>query len=64
MDQIAIYFLWAAWIVSWMAAALWSSRTKGRAPFGEELISRVFTVLGGLMLFGQMLPATTFMTCK
>jgi len=56
MDQIAIYFLWAAWVMSWMAAALWSSRTKGHAPFGEELISRVFTILGGLMLFGIYSP--------
>jgi protein-S-isoprenylcysteine O-methyltransferase Ste14 len=56
MDQIAIYFIWTAWIVSWMAAAVWTSRTKRRPPFGEELISRVFTVLGALMLFGIYSP--------
>src|SRR6266478_3046815 len=52
MDQIAIYFLWAAWVVSWMAASVWTARTKRRPPFGEELISRVFTVIGALLLFG------------
>src|SRR5258708_27087658 len=56
MDQIAIYFLWAAWVVSWMAASVWTARTKHRPPFGEELISRVFTVIGALLLFGLYSP--------
>lgn len=56
MDQIAIYFLWAAWVLSWMAASIWTSHTARRPPFGEELISRVFTILGALMLFGIYSP--------
>ena len=56
MHQIVIYFLWVLWVISWAAAALWHTRTARRAPFGEEFISRVFTVIGALFLFGLYSP--------
>jgi protein-S-isoprenylcysteine O-methyltransferase Ste14 len=56
VPQIAIYFLWVLWIISWTIAALWTTRTERRAPFGEEFISRVFTVIGALLLFGLYAP--------
>lgn len=56
MHQIAIYFLWMLWIASWTVAAVWSSHTARRPPFGEELISRVFTIIGALLLFGLYSP--------
>ena len=56
MQQIAIYLLWVLWAISWVAAAGWSSATKRRAPFREELISRGFTGAGVLLLFGIYSP--------
>jgi len=56
VHQIAINFLWVLWIVSWTVAAVWTSHTARRPPFGEELISRVFTIIGALMLFGIYSP--------
>jgi len=56
VPQIVIYFLWVLWVISWTAAALWSTRTARRASFGEELISRVFTIIGALLLFGLYSP--------
>ena len=56
MHQITIYLLWAIWVVSWVAASGWSSRTKHHAPWGRELLSRVFTAIGAILLFGLYAP--------
>lgn len=48
--RVASFALWALWLLSWIAAALWSRRTQARASFADELGYRVFTGLGGLLL--------------
>jgi protein-S-isoprenylcysteine O-methyltransferase Ste14 len=52
----AITFLWAAWFLSWIAAAAWSARTQKRPNFGSELLYRILTIVGVLMLFGVYSP--------
>lgn len=42
--------LFAAWVVSWMAASVWSRRIQARPPLGRELTHLVPTILGGLLL--------------
>jgi protein-S-isoprenylcysteine O-methyltransferase Ste14 len=48
----AILCLWGAWILSWMVAASWSNRTEARPRFGAELLYRIVSVAGFLLLFG------------
>jgi len=50
--QLALNYLWAIWIVSWIAAAFWSGRTEKRPTFGTELLYRVVTLVGAVLLFG------------
>jgi protein-S-isoprenylcysteine O-methyltransferase Ste14 len=50
--QLAINYLWLVWVISWLAAALWSEQTAERPPFGSELPYRGVTLIGAAMLFG------------
>ncbi|HEX4159951.1 MAG TPA: isoprenylcysteine carboxylmethyltransferase family protein [Rhizomicrobium sp.] len=50
--QLAIEYLWLVWVISWLAAALWSERTAERPPVGSELLYRIVTLAGAAMLFG------------
>jgi protein-S-isoprenylcysteine O-methyltransferase Ste14 len=42
-------FIWLAWVISWMAAALWSDRTKKRLLAWDVLVYRIL-ILTGLIL--------------
>jgi len=44
---------WGAWVLSWLAAALWSTRTEQRPPRQHERRYRLITALGALLLFGM-----------
>jgi len=50
--QLALNFLWAFWFLSWLAAALWSAPSAKRPVFGSEILYRVVTLLGAVLLFG------------
>ncbi|HXV01193.1 MAG TPA: isoprenylcysteine carboxylmethyltransferase family protein [Caulobacteraceae bacterium] len=53
--QIAVYWLWGVWYVTWLAAVVFSGRTKvqmGREGFG---LHRLAASVGVLLLF---MPAT------
>ncbi|HWE05488.1 MAG TPA: isoprenylcysteine carboxylmethyltransferase family protein [Rhizomicrobium sp.] len=50
--QIALNYLWAFWVLSWLAAALWSAPSAKRPVFGSEILYRVVTLLGAALLFG------------
>ncbi len=50
-DQVA-GLVWAAWLVSWMAAAAWSSPAERRPPVRSETLYRLVTVSGAVLLFG------------
>lgn len=49
-DQ-AIYLVWDFWIVTWIAAALWSSRAVKRPGISREFSYRVLALLGFILLF-------------
>lgn len=50
-DQL-MGFVWLAWLVSWFAAALWSDRAAKRPSVGREVVYRVVTIVGVLLVFG------------
>ena len=51
---LAIGALWAAWIVSWFIAAIWTSRTANRPPPGSQFLYRLITFVAFMLLIGQV----------
>jgi protein-S-isoprenylcysteine O-methyltransferase Ste14 len=49
--QLAINYLWAFWFLTWIVAAFWSSRSAKRPAFGAEVLYRVVTLAGAVLLF-------------
>jgi protein-S-isoprenylcysteine O-methyltransferase Ste14 len=49
---LAVRYAWTGWIVSWLLAALWSSRAERRPPRETEIVYRAITVVGTVLLFG------------
>jgi protein-S-isoprenylcysteine O-methyltransferase Ste14 len=47
----AILWLWGTWFVSWLIAAPWSNRAEARPRLGPELLYRIITIAGMLLLF-------------
>jgi protein-S-isoprenylcysteine O-methyltransferase Ste14 len=54
----AIYLVWDFWIVTWVAAALWSNRTLKRAGFSREWPYRLLALAGFVLLFAFPLHVT------
>ena len=50
--QDATEYIWWAWLISWIAAGLWSSRTVTRPSLWQQLAYRLTTICGALLLFG------------
>ena len=48
----AIYLVWAVWLVSWWAAALWAGPTVKRAGLLQESLYRIMGIVGFVLLFG------------
>ena len=53
-----IYLPWDIWAVTWIAAALWSSRTLKRPGFHREWLYRIVTLAGFVLLFGVPVKIT------
>lgn len=49
--QLAINYLWFFWALTWLAAAFWSDRSARRPAFGAEVLYRVVTLAGAVLLF-------------
>ncbi|HLY04205.1 MAG TPA: isoprenylcysteine carboxylmethyltransferase family protein [Rhizomicrobium sp.] len=49
--QLAINYLWFFWAMTWLAAAFWSDRSAKRPAFGSEILYRVVTLTGAVLLF-------------
>jgi len=49
--EAAIYLAWLVWVVSWILAAVWSSRAQSRPGLRVEAAYRALTVVGVVMLF-------------
>ncbi|MDB5438079.1 MAG: putative protein-S-isoprenylcysteine methyltransferase [Caulobacteraceae bacterium] len=43
--------LFGLWLVSWLIAALWSDRAAKRASIQSEMVYRLLTVAGALLIF-------------
>jgi protein-S-isoprenylcysteine O-methyltransferase Ste14 len=50
--QDATEYIWWAWLISWIAAAVWSDRTVTRPSLGRQSAYRLTTICGALLLFG------------
>jgi protein-S-isoprenylcysteine O-methyltransferase Ste14 len=50
--QNATSYIWFAWLISWLAAALWSDRTVRRPSLQRQAAYRLTTLCGALLLFG------------
>jgi protein-S-isoprenylcysteine O-methyltransferase Ste14 len=46
-----VRLLWAVWLLSWIIAARWSSRTERRAKARSEFLYRAVTLFGALLVF-------------
>src|SRR5262245_1301745 len=46
---------WAVWLVSWMVAALWSSRVERRSRSHADNAYRLLTTIGAVLLFDPRL---------
>jgi len=47
---LVIIALWIGFAVSWLSAALWSSKTQKRAGIGEEISYRIVQLVGAILL--------------
>lgn len=47
-----IRLAWILWLISWFAAAAWSERTVRRPAVRREVLYRVLTVAGAMLMFG------------
>lgn len=54
----AIYLVWDFWIVTWIAAAIWSSRTVKRAGLSREWPYRILALTGFVLLFASPIYVT------
>jgi protein-S-isoprenylcysteine O-methyltransferase Ste14 len=43
---------WIVWLISWFAAAAWSERTVRRPAVRREVLYRVLTLAGAMLMFG------------
>jgi protein-S-isoprenylcysteine O-methyltransferase Ste14 len=50
---VAFALGWLLWLISWMAAAFWASKAAKRPPVRDELLYRVLTVGGAVLMFLQ-----------
>jgi len=49
--HLATDILWLVWITSWLLAAFWADRAAKRPAAADEILYRVVTIIGGIMLF-------------
>jgi protein-S-isoprenylcysteine O-methyltransferase Ste14 len=47
-----IRIAWIVWLISWFAAAAWSDRTVRRPAVRREVLYRVLTLAGAMLMFG------------
>jgi protein-S-isoprenylcysteine O-methyltransferase Ste14 len=48
--SVAFQVIWIGWVVSWVAASLWSGRTEKRAATHETWIYRIVIFAGALLI--------------
>jgi len=50
--QLATIYVFAIWAVSWFAAAFWADPAAGRSAFRDQVLYRIVTFIGAILLFG------------
>jgi protein-S-isoprenylcysteine O-methyltransferase Ste14 len=50
-DLMISYGVWGLWLVSWLIAAIWSDRAAKRPALGAELLYRLVTLAGAVLMF-------------
>lgn len=58
-SYIATTVLWAAWVISWWAAAFWRDRAVKRPTIAAEILHRVFVIAGAVLMFNFFWPGTS-----
>ena len=53
--DMAVYWLWTLWAITWIAASLWANRTVKRPGIAREWIYRVIALAGFFLLLGGFL---------
>jgi protein-S-isoprenylcysteine O-methyltransferase Ste14 len=48
----AMFYLWCAWAITWIAASVWANRTVKRPGLGREWFYRLFAIAGFVFLLG------------
>ena len=51
MPELITIALWIAWLVSWLIAGFWSSRTEKRRGIAGEIFFRALMYIGVVLLF-------------
>ena len=51
MPTEAFAIAWLVWLISWFAAAAWTERTVRRPTVGREVVYRVLTMIGAVLMF-------------
>ena len=55
MDSVnpfgALVTAWMLWVMSWLMASFWSDRTQARPMLGSQMLYRLLSVVGAVMLF-------------
>jgi protein-S-isoprenylcysteine O-methyltransferase Ste14 len=51
LPRQALYLVWAAWGISWLAAAAWSARSTAAMPLRQEMFYRMMLIAGMVLLF-------------
>jgi protein-S-isoprenylcysteine O-methyltransferase Ste14 len=51
MPTEAFAIAWIIWLISWFAAAAWTERTVRRPTVGREVVYRVLTMIGAVLMF-------------
>jgi protein-S-isoprenylcysteine O-methyltransferase Ste14 len=54
--ELAVAIVWAFWVASWIAAAVWRDPAARRAGLVQEAPYRIATVAGALLLFAGSGP--------
>ena len=49
---VVIYFIWVFWVLSWWVASIWTNPTVKRAGMISEMVHRIPTIAGAVLLFG------------
>jgi protein-S-isoprenylcysteine O-methyltransferase Ste14 len=49
---VLVRSLWLAWLMTWWAAAFWSTRAVRRPALGSQLAFRAFVIAGAVLQFG------------